>query len=669
MKRFKRLTAILCAASLTLFSGCTVEMPEVTEGMENTASEQTGLPHVRAQDDFYWYVNQETLANAEFEYGESSAASSFNSKMIEDQLKEIINDVVSGSGYAVGTEEYIIKTAYDLFMAYDQENAPVPQILDDLFHEIDGVSSMEELIAIDAKIQKDFGCRGIFNIAITPNYFESGKYIVTFGQYAGMLGVNFEDLEETYRPLDSVQTMGSCLLKAMGHDEETSDDIGRNLAYLVMDVYNDTDMEITKAENQYEYFNVISADEAKKILSNVDLDKYLKAIGMDLKYCNEFGIIDPGQLECLNEIYTMDNLEALKVWEMCIVGTDYRGFIVNGYEDLAQYARVDYASLEEQAMNEVIVEYYAETDPLYVDKHYSDATDQALISMCDDIREGYRTLISDADWLSSSTRRKLLEKLDNIVYVTGSDLERHDPAEYRNVKGKDYFEFYLAYRQKQTSDMTESLGEGMDRKEISMPMQMFNACYDPSLNNITITVAITNAPFFDVKADYFTNLGGLGMVIAHEMGHAFDSNCIMFNQDGVYDPSWISSADVDKLHERNEQAIEYFEKYFTVFGVYHVDGKLTLGENYADLGGMECIVSLTSTDEERKLLFTNYARIWCIKQVSDDLLYALEYDPHSPNVIRVNAILGSINEFYTTFHVAQSDGMYIKPENRISRWH
>ena len=126
---------------------------------------------------------------------------------------------------------------------------------------------------------------------------------------------------------------------------------------------------------------------------------------------------------------------------------------------------------------------------------------------------------------------------------------------------------------------------------------------------------------------------------------------------------------IELFRERNEQAIEYFEKYFTVFGVYHVDGKLTLGENYADLGGMECIVSLTSTDEERKLLFTNYARIWCIKQVSDDLLYALEYDPHSPNVIRVNAILGSINEFYTTFHVAQSDGMYIKPENRISRWH
>ena len=74
---------------------------------------------------------------------------------------------------------------------------------------------------------------------------------------------------------------------------------------------------------------------------------------------------------------------------------------------------------------------------------------------------------------------------------------------------------------------------------------MMNACYDPGYNNITITSAITNEPFFSTKSDYYTNLGGLGAVIAHEMGHAFDSNCIVFNSKGEYDPSWIPEKDLN----------------------------------------------------------------------------------------------------------------------------
>ena len=202
-----------------------------------------------------------------------------------------------------------------------------------------------------------------------------------------------------------------------------------------------------------------------------------------------------------------------------------------------------------------------------------------------------------------------------------------------------------------------------------MPMQMVNACYDPALNNITITLAIMNEPFFDMDADYYTNLGGLGMVIAHEMGHAFDSNCILFDENGIYDPSWIAPEDVEALETRNAEAVSYFEDNCTVFGVYRVDGEQTLGENYADLGAMECITGLADNTDQLKLLFENYARIWCEKIVDTALLDRLDTDEHSPAVIRTNAILSTLDCFYETYGVTEGDGMYIAPEDRISRWY
>ena len=313
--------------------------------------------------------------------------------------------------------------------------------------------------------------------------------------------------------------------------------------------------------------------------------------------------------------------------------------------------------------------FYQETDPIYVERYYSDEMDAALISMCEDIKDGYRNLIRDATWLSADTRLSLLTKLDNIFYVTGKDLARHDASEYADLSGDSYYEFLVAYNRIDRKKWIESFSSPVDKKKIDMPMQMMNACYDPYGNRIIITVAIMNSPFFDIHADYYTNLGGIGAVISHEMGHAFDSNGILFNMDGIYDPSWISEEDRAVLEERNRKAAEYFEKNFTVFGLYHVDGKQTLGENYADLGGMECLTSLAGSDEELTRIFENYARIWCEKKTDTSIINQIAYDEHSPEVLRVNAILSTLDAFYKVYEVNEGDGMYIAPDERISRWY
>ena len=103
--------------------------------------------------------------------------------------------------------------------------------------------------------------------------------------------------------------------------------------------------------------------------------------------------------------------------------------------------------------------------------------------------------------------------------------------------------------------------------------------------------------------------------------------------------------------------------------MYHVDGERTLGENYADLGAMECISRIPETNEQRMIMYENFARIWCQKLLDSSLIHQLASDSHSPSIIRVNGILSTIDLFYETYGVTEGDGMYIPPEDRISRWY
>ena len=663
----KKVAVITVTAAMLagIVTGCTPMEIEPSESETSVVE----LGPARAQDDYFRYVNQERFDTAEFEYGSQAVEMAFDSKLIEDELNGIIEDVIAGSGYAKGSEEDLIKYAYNSFMAYDFENEPIPADLAAVLDEIDNASSIDELLKIDAKLVRDYGMSGMFSVSPDVDPFNPQRRVMTFTPAQGVLKTSFLDLRDNSYNIDYVMEDAKVILTTRGYDKETAEQYGRELAYITLDLYTATDMELADSLFPYEYMKIVPADEVKEILNNVDLDGYLTIIGFDTSKIKDYCISDEGQLRAINDMLKDENLNALKAMELGDVYGQFSRYIAPHYPQLKGMLGRSYDSIHDQAIDEVRGTMGNETDPLYVERYYTPEMDKALRDMCDDIRAGYRELISGAEWLSEPTRAELLRKLENIVYVTGTNLERHDNSKYANIYGNNYYEFRINYMRLGRKELIDSLNESVSRTDTQMPMQMFNACYDPSMNNITITVAITNKPFFDVNADYYTNLGGLGMVIAHEMGHAFDSTCIVFNADAEYDPSWIPDADMQILLERNEKAIRYFEDNFTVFGIYHVDGEQTLGENYADLGGLECVTSLCKTKEDRIKLFENYATIWCEMCTDDYIIDTIAYDSHSPNYIRVNAALGTVEAFYETYDVKEGDGMYIAPEDRISRWY
>jgi putative endopeptidase len=155
--------------------------------------------------------------------------------------------------------------------------------------------------------------------------------------------------------------------------------------------------------------------------------------------------------------------------------------------------------------------------------------------------------------------------------------------------------------------------------------------------------------------------------VAHEIGHAFDSNCIKYDPDGKLNPDWINETDRKILEERADALSKYYSDY-TIMEVFHVDGELTNGENYADLSSLECVTNILDDPEDLKKLFKSYAEIWCTLAVDSDAVELLSEDEHSPGKVRVNAVLASNKKFNEVYDVKEGDGMYVAPEERVSRW-
>ena len=248
------IASVMAAAVLT---GCgTAVMP--TESSDETAAKE--LPPARAQDDYYRFINQDRFDTSEIEYGDKSVELAFNSKPIDDQIGKIIDDVAAGSGYVQGSEEDIIKHAYDYFMVYDFETEPIPEDLMAVIKEIDSAATVDELLDVEAKMIRDYGTNGIISFSIDTNYFKPQEKIIYINQLTNVLNTSFVDIRDRQYALDDVMDDAKVIMSTQGYDKETSEQIGKELAYLTLDLYGETDLEVAEALMGFEYMKASFPD-------------------------------------------------------------------------------------------------------------------------------------------------------------------------------------------------------------------------------------------------------------------------------------------------------------------------------------------------------------------------------------------------------------------------
>lgn len=667
-----KITALLLAALIAV-SGCNAVLPTSSETSEESKEPgRLDTAPMRAQDDFYGYVNLESLQNMELGYGET-AAGSFNAvdtyALILGKIKEL---KASGEVFTKGSCEDLVIKAYDQYLAFNDNpelKAQAASVIEEELTKITGISALDELIDESNRLCVTYGVDALGFLTIIENPFIPEEYSFSVSQIRTLAGADIEELSKNANSATKYEKPITDVLLLVGKNKEDAEELTKSLLYKVIDIARATDIELLTGIDTVKATVFMSETEINEFLTNNDMTALQRISGIDSNPYNGWMVYDKEQLAAIDTLISEDNVEELKAMMLYAFLMDYGIYIKDNHPELQNYFPDSHEAAELMAVHAANNILSMELGEFYTKYFYTDEMDKELQRIKDDLIASYQDLISNADWLSEDGRTALLRKLNNICFITGREViaEMEDHPELSEVFGEDYFTTKLNFVAHGTEELLKAIGTPYDKTEALMPMHVVNACYS-QCNTVNITAAILSKPFFDPEANHFTNLGGIGSVVAHEIGHAFDSNLIVFDENGMYNPSWLPEEDLKALEERNEIARDYFENYFTVFKVYHVDGEQTLGENYADLGGMECITNICKSDEDYVKLFEAYATIWCELGLEDNVIKQLANDPHSPSIIRTNAILATTDDFYRVYNVQEGDGMYVAPENRISRW-
>ena len=218
----------------------------------------------------------------------------------------------------------------------------------------------------------------------------------------------------------------------------------------------------------------------------------------------------------------------------------------------------------------------------------------------------------------------------------------------------------------ETEYQIDRLDEEVDRSVWEVTPQTVNAMYDPLNNEIIFPAAMLQPPFYDCENSDAANMGGIGYVIAHEISHAFDSSGALYDEYGNYNV-WWTEEEMEEYQRMSQSIIDYYSNY-EIMGI-KVNGELTLMENIADLGAIECITSILGNDKDAlDEAFGQMAYGWASEDTAEFMVYLLNVDTHAPNKVRVNATLSSCDAFYDTYEIKETDGMYVAPEDRVGIW-
>jgi putative endopeptidase len=314
---------------------------------------------------------------------------------------------------------------------------------------------------------------------------------------------------------------------------------------------------------------------------------------------------------------------------------------------------------------------------LYVQAYFPAQSKARMTALVGELRAALAERLRRLDWMSEQTKAMALAKLGKLTVKVGYPNKWRDYAKLSLTADDLYGDVGRSHAYDWAFHL-DRLDKPVDREEWDMTPQTVNAYYDATRNEIVFPAAILQPPFFDPDADPAVNFGAIGQVIGHEMTHGFDDQGRKSDGDGVL-RDWWTSADAARFDERAARLVEQYSAFEPYPGA-HINGKLTLGENIADLGGLLIAydayhASLHGqaapvvdglTGDQR--FFLGWSQIWASKIRDDAQRRQLASDPHSPNAYRVNGVARNLDPWYAAFNVQPGDKLYLAPDQRVRIW-
>jgi putative endopeptidase len=315
----------------------------------------------------------------------------------------------------------------------------------------------------------------------------------------------------------------------------------------------------------------------------------------------------------------------------------------------------------------------------YVQRMFTPAAKARAKNIVDNMVAVLGDRIQQLEWMGPATKKEAMLKLNSFQRKIGYPDKWLDYSAL-SINTGQYLESQRRIEQFGTARAWKKVGKPVDKSEWGMSPPTVNAYYNPSWNEIVFPAGILLPPFFDPNADDAVNYGAMGAVIGHEMTHGFDDQGRQFDSKGNL-RDWWTAADAAKYKAEADKVVEQFDAYTVVDSATHVNGKLTLGENIADLGGLKVANEAMQkalakngrpglldgfTPEQR--FFLGWAQAWRSLQRDEGLKVQVASDPHSPSRWRVNGPLSNMPEFHAAFGCKDGDRMVRPAASRARIW-
>lgn len=624
---------------------------------------------------FYQAVNKDWLLKAKIPADSPSIDNFYTlDEDIKGKLKKDIKNLGEGKETSdiTGMSEFI--TFYKAASNYKQREKDGLEPLKPYLKEIEDIKDVNDLASKSASLT-DKGIPLPFGYDVGTNAENTSQKQIQLSPPSILLpDVSiYKDEASKKQYLTPIETATQKALEMLGYSEKNSKRIVKEALEFdeIIAKYSLSNEEISESKN---LVHPKTAEEINDYSGSFKLYDVIKGImGRDL---NTINVPNTKYFENYSKIVNQDNFSKIKSWILVQEAMAASNSLTEDYR--LNFASISMAIMgtqkpisKEDTVYEMSVNLFSDVMSVYYGrKYFGEEAKTDVTGMIDKIKNVYRGRLQQNDWLTEGTRNKAIEKLDKMKVFVGYQ-EDVDPGtkELHLDPNKSFFELSEDIAQFGKRYTIDHFDDPIDKNKWSGSAFDINAYYNPESNSINFPAGILQAPFYDKNQSTEKNYGGIGVVIGHEITHAFDSNGADYDENGDMH-NWWTKADTKAFDKR----IKAFEDQWNGLEIYgtKVNGKLTVTENVADAGGLSSTLQVLKTEMTKPNLkdyFENYADIWKQKASLQYNKYTMVQDVHAPNELRVNQQLKNLPEFYEAYpQIKEGDAMYLAPSKRISLW-